>query len=325
MITPQTYVPFLVKEYLRGFVADGGAAVKFVVPQTGYDFASVVSPLREAALADGYVVVQVDARSAKVHMMDKLFHEVARQIDWRGLADVIARRAIAAAGFQLPDGDQPLDLERIAKSNDYAVNYLNVAFNKELQRDILHDYSLTQDFRHAMIALCRAQADRGAEVQTLAASVLDWLNGDLQRITQLRDALIFQRIGRHNARDLLFSLASWVVKAGRGGLVLVIDASQLAVSKRSEAEGSLFYTRPAVLDAYELLRQLIDEVDELSGCLVVVGCAPEFLTEPGRGLEAYHALRLRIADDVRDRRRPNPFAALVRLGVDFAPDDGRNS
>ena len=37
------------------------------------------------------------------------------------------------------------------------------------------------------------------------------------------------------------------------------------------------------------------------------------MTDDNRGLPAYSALQLRIVDEVRDRRRPNPFAALVRL------------
>jgi hypothetical protein len=37
------------------------------------------------------------------------------------------------------------------------------------------------------------------------------------------------------------------------------------------------------------------------------------MTDESRGLPAYSALRLRVADEVRDQRRANPFAALVRL------------
>jgi hypothetical protein len=42
---------------------------------------------------------------------------------------------------------------------------------------------------------------------------------------------------------------------------------------------------------------------------------PELMTDESRGLPAYTALQLRVADEVRDRRRANPFAALVRLEV----------
>ena len=42
---------------------------------------------------------------------------------------------------------------------------------------------------------------------------------------------------------------------------------------------------------------------------------PELVTDEVRGLPAYSALQLRVADEVRDRRRTNPYAALVRLDV----------
>ncbi|MEA2535149.1 MAG: system ATP-binding protein BrxC/D, partial [Actinomycetota bacterium] len=47
----------------------------------------------------------------------------------------------------------------------------------------------------------------------------------------------------------------------------------------------------------------------------------EFETDETRGLTSYTALQLRVADEVRDRRRVNPFAALVRLSdAPFALD-----
>jgi len=42
---------------------------------------------------------------------------------------------------------------------------------------------------------------------------------------------------------------------------------------------------------------------------------PALVTDEVRGLPAYSALQLRVADEVRDRRRTNPYAALVRLDV----------
>ena len=71
----------------------------------------------------------------------------------------------------------------------------------------------------------------------------------------------------------------------------------------------------AVLDAYELLRQLIDATDDLVGMLVVAVIPPDLVSDEKRGLPSYAALQLRVADEVRDRRRTNPFASLVRLDV----------
>jgi hypothetical protein len=71
-----------------------------------------------------------------------------------------------------------------------------------------------------------------------------------------------------------------------------------------------------VLDAYEVLRQLVDGTDELQGCLVVVVCPLEFLgNEYGRGLAGYQALHMRVYDEVRDQNRVNPLAALIRLSA----------
>ena len=64
-----------------------------------------------------------------------------------------------------------------------------------------------------------------------------------------------------------------------------------------------------------MLRQFIDATDELRGVLVIAVMPPVLMTDDARGLPAYTALQLRVADEVRDRRRANPFAALVRLEV----------
>jgi hypothetical protein len=49
--------------------------------------------------------------------------------------------------------------------------------------------------------------------------------------------------------------------------------------------------------------------------LVIAVVPPELVSDEKRGLPAYAALQLRVADEVRDRRRTNPFASLVRLDV----------
>ena len=64
-----------------------------------------------------------------------------------------------------------------------------------------------------------------------------------------------------------------------------------------------------------MLRQLVDNTDELSHCCVVVVAAPEFVTDPNRGIDAYQALKLRIFDEVHDRHRDNPYSSLIRLGA----------
>ena len=82
MIAADVYADFLADEYLDSYIADGGAAVKFVVaadPAQADHFSSTVC---ERAAASGYATVRVDAVDVRVHMMDQVFFDVARQIDW---------------------------------------------------------------------------------------------------------------------------------------------------------------------------------------------------------------------------------------------------
>jgi hypothetical protein len=75
----------------------------------------------------------------------------------------------------------------------------------------------------------------------------------------------------------------------------------------------MHYTRRGALDTYELLRQFIDDTDEVEHMLVVVITGPGLLDEPKRSIDEYLALKLRIENEVRDRERANPLNAMVRL------------
>jgi len=78
-----------------------------------------------------------------------------------------------------------------------------------------------------------------------------------------------------------------------------------------------------VIDAFEALRQLIDDAEMFEGLLVVV-LADEQLTgdDPKRSLNAYDALKMRVWDDVRATARDNPLAALVRVRSGPQPEIG---
>jgi hypothetical protein len=73
------------------------------------------------------------------------------------------------------------------------------------------------------------------------------------------------------------------------------------------------YSRAAVQDVYEALRQFIDGTDETRHFLLVAAAGPGLVLSEKRGLDCYSALKLRTFDDVRDRNRANPLGALVRL------------
>ncbi|MGI8808783.1 MAG: BREX system ATP-binding domain-containing protein [Acidimicrobiales bacterium] len=317
MIGTEEYARFLADEYLGSYVADGGAAVKFVVAAADDDAASFSVALRDRAAAAGYHTARVDAAETRVHMIDQVFFDLARNVDWDALATVAARAALAAASHPVPEGSDDVSVEAVAAHYGVEPGELTRDVNRALQLGVHRDFAMVQEFRTAMLRLCQAVLATGQVTEAEHAAVLDWLRGDLRQITLLRSAMIFRRIGRHNARQMLFSLAHWLSTNGMAGLVVELDVRRLGFARRPRPEErrGLYYTKASLLDAYEMLRQLVDNTDELSHCCVVVLAAPELLVDQNRGLDAYQALKLRIFDEVRDRRRDNPYSSLVRLGA----------
>lgn len=111
---------------------------------------------------------------------------------------------------------------------------------------------------------------------------------------------------------MLASLCHFLRKAGVAGLFLVLDVRRL--SSPSAAEGVQRYSPAAVMDAYEVLREIIDDAEQLPGLFVTV-LASEALAigDPHRALGQYAALQMRVWPDVRPGDRQNPMAPLVWL------------
>jgi bacteriophage exclusion system BrxC/D-like protein len=319
MIGADEYATFLSDEYLDAYVSIGGAAVKFIIPPDDDTAAAFSSSLHAAAMQAGFMSLKVDAVATRVHLMDQVFFDVAHQLDWTVLARVAVRRAMSDAGYPPPVGSgatESIGVEALAAHHRVDPVELSRDLNRQLQLMIVQDYAMVHEFRVAMLRLCQADLATGQVSDAERDAVIAWLHGVLRQMSVLRSAMIFRRIGRHNARTMLFSACHWAASNGFTGLVIELDVRRLGFARRPlpEERDGFYYTKTALLDAYELLRQLVDNTDALSNCCVVVIAAPEFLTDDNRGVSAYQALKLRVHDEVRDRTRDNPFASLVRLG-----------
>lgn len=312
----EAYLGFLAKEYLNTYVAAGGGAVKLVVPEDASVAERFADGLAGIAQDNGFVHAWVDATHTRVHLVDQLFFEVARQVDWMSLAARVLHAAYQATGFPAA-GYEPAELAVAAVADEHGIDMMELyrSLRRTLESAVLADTSLTHEFRVAMLRLCQALTGHIDIVEADRLTVLAWLTGQKVPATQLRAVLLHSRITRYNARALLGSLTRWIRKAGLPGLVLRLDLERLAVVRRPPVEQreGFYYSKPGTLDAYEVLRQLIDSVDELPGLFAAVVLPPELITDEQRGLPAYSALELRVADEVHDRDRANPYAALARL------------
>ncbi len=301
-------------DYLETFIPAGGAAVKFAITAPFVPADKIRRGLEELGSRHDLACFALDGSRTRIHMIDQLFHAVAATVDWDGLAGDLVRRLLAADGFVLPEPPEPGRYARIAELSGTSEQEVRRRTRVLLHEHVEQDFAMVREFRIAMLRLCQAALEPNAAEMVEVVAIHDWLRGELRQVSLLKPAGIFQKLGRHLARDMFLSLAHWLRLAGRRGSLLILDITRYSLERRSaEADGLLFYSTTAVIDVYEVLRQFIDAVDELEGCLVAVIAPTAFLTDEKRGLARYMALRLRIWDEVRDRKLANPLSSLVRL------------
>lgn len=308
------YLEFVEREYLAGYISRGGASVKLLCPTDDVARARLAAAFPE--IGNGFAYAEVDAATTRVHLIDQVFTAVARQLDWVALADSVVRSALDRAAFPTPAGSDGIDLGAIARHHDVDAAELYRTVRRGIEQLVLRDAELSHEFRVAMLRLCQERLGRGDVTVPERETVLGWLHGERLPAADLRRVGLNAKVNRYNARPLLLSTTRWLRIAGRSGLVLRLDLDRLAVTRRPPAglRDGFYYAKAAALDAYELVRQMIDAIDETAGLFVAVQVPPALVHDETRGLPAYTALQLRVADEVRDRHRPNPYAALVRIG-----------
>ncbi len=307
------------REYIGGFVTAGGAAVKFTVGDE-FELASLRRHLGELSERHDLAYVHIDAAATRLHMIQDFFFAVARTLDWDAMAQRFVEALFDRQGYEWPRPGEAVPIGEVAERNGVDLILLRRDFNRWMAAEIMRDPEMSQDFRVAMTRLCQRRLEPEDTQPGVTAPVLEWLRGELRRIGELKGTFINAKITRHNGRVMLRSLCRWLRRCGRRGLCVALDVGQLAKTGRAIGNGRR-YTPAAVMDAFEVLRQLIDDAEHFAGLLLVVLADDALLGDhPKRSVGAYPALKMRIWDDVRPEGRDNPLAPLVRLTRQARPE-----
>jgi hypothetical protein len=311
---PEDWIQFVTAEYLETFITAGGSSIKFAVPLDDAAFSKLNDALTQQAWNAGFLAVEIDAEDTRIHMVDQLFFRLSEQISW----DIAAERLLGELAHELRYA-VPATLgselyEDLARENGIDGNMMLMEMKKKISDRVFRNTELAKEFRVAMSHICIARLSGGDEGATTIRVITDWLTGRNTAVSAVKPYQIFNRVSRNNARHLIESTLRWLSMCGYPGIVMKIDARRLTAT-RNPRDGSVYYTKAMVLDAYEVMRQFIDATDRLRNCLLVVVPSVEFLDEDptGRGLGVYEALKFRIFDEIRDRNLVNPMASLVRL------------
>jgi len=308
------WLELIEREYIRDFIVAGGGAVKFAVGDA-HQLEVVARVLDLLSERDGLAHVAIDAATTRLHMIQDVFFAIAGALDWNAMAQRFVESLFAKKGYEWPRPGEAAPIQDVAERNRLDVTLLRRDFRQWLTAEVMRDTEMTQDFRVAMTQLCLRRLEPEDAQLGITTPVLQWLHGELRRIGALKQTFITARITRHNARAMLRSLCRWVRLCGRQGLCATLDIRQLGRTGAAVDDG-IRYSPAAILDAFEVLRQVIDDSEHFGGLLLVVLADQTLIgDDTKRSLDAYLALKMRIWSDVRPEGRDNPLAPLVVLAA----------
>ncbi len=289
-----------------------------------------------------------DGRPPQLHRIERFYAAVTEQVDWQGWAQAQARNVLERLGLRIPLGTSLDDIQAIAEANKTDRDYLIQQYQAEARRSV-QDRAMTVEFRNAITNLWVDQLLPDTSTPGRSDVLTAWLGGEPlppggARV--LSRCQIFGRISSINARHYLVSFCEWSRRVGRTGILIVLDFRAYERTGRAGRAGATGADIKSAIDAgatledilrllaqaetesdalrygkqsYEqmlsLLRRFIDEVDRFPSLALIVLTSPQYfgVDERVRRYTDYVALNTRIGDEVADRHRANPDAAVVRL------------
>ena len=261
-------------------IADGGAAIRFVIGEYGAGKTFFLNLIRLIALERKLVTIHADLAP------DRRIHATAGQA--RGLyAEAVRNMATRTK----PDGGALGSVvERFVTEAIKEAQERSEAVERVIDRQLapLQDEVGGFDYAVVLKAYWRGSEDGNEGIKVAA---LRWLRGEYSTRTEARQALgVRTIIDDDGVYDALKLLAAFVRLTGYGGLFVVFDELvNLYKLQSSQARNQNFE---------QILRILNDVLQgNTRGLGFALGGTPEFLLDTRRGLYSYQALQSRLAEN----------------------------
>lgn len=261
-------------------IADGGAAIRFVIGEYGAGKSFFLSLVRLVALEKRLLTVHADLGP------DRRLHASNGQA--RGLyAEAVRNLATRTK----PEGGALASvLERFIGDLTQASRESGLPMRRALEERLgaLREAGGGHDFATVIEAYWRG-GEAGDEAPK--AHALRWLRGEYPTKTEARQALgVRSIIDDQDLHEGLKLIAALARLAGYGGLLVCFDEMVNLYKLQSKQARDQNYER--------LLSMLNDTLQgNTAGLGFVLGGTPEFLTDTRRGLYSYAALQSRLAEN----------------------------
>lgn len=268
----------LVKDVER--IADGGAAIRFIIGDYGSGKTFFLNLARLVALEKGMVVLSADLAP------DRRIHATAGQA--RALYAEMARNASTRTK---PDGGAMANIvERFVAQAVRQADQEEREAGAVIRDKLAHLEELTGGYDFATVI---AKYWEGHETgdEDLKSNTLRWLRAEFSTKTDARKALgVRTIIDDSGVYDHLKVFGTFVREAGYSGLVVSLDELvNLYKLTSSQARNA----------NYEQILRILNDVLQGGASHIgfMLGGTPEFLMDTRRGLYSYEALRSRLAEN----------------------------
>jgi hypothetical protein len=313
------------KEYqLQYFIKNGGSKVKFLIGSKGIGKTHLVRSVLYDAKQENYVTVYLSANEYKLNNLVSFYHEIIGQIDLDLLIQDICCVVAKNFGFDRHQYDgSEVFIPMIYPQ--YPNTQMAISeFGKKVSQ-IVREYDFLPSFQAFIYQVTRS---RMVENNLDKIRLLKrWLSAAYDVSTdekkQFKDLCLYDKLQRFNARDWIISLIQLVKLSGKKGLVVGIDNLDILIQKNPDTN-RYFYTKNAVTDVYEILRQLIDDTEILEYFLLLVSGDRSLIENLERGFRSYDALWIRLQTGLAASDKFNSLADLLDIDKYFETQQSNN-
>ena len=303
---------FWLEQYLDAYISLGGSKIKFLTGDPGSGKSHCLGLFLAEAASRRYRTVALSARSSWIHDFKEIYSGALAAVDFGLCLKRCADNVIVDMGYRPEDIPEGMSFADYLAGRDLFDPVTRRELRSQLNAIFFKNPRIDKNF-----AICAGLMTGGIlghpSLEPASRELLmSWLSGEKGvRLAPLRKlGMTPSRITKYNARHMLRSLVELIRMAGFSGLVVVIDDMEILAGASSIED--IRYTKMRREDAYESIRELIDEIDTLSHTMFVFAFNRGLIEDETAGLKSYQALWMRIQNEIESRRF-NRFSDIIDL------------
>jgi len=311
-IGKEKWIEIMKEYYLENYINNGGSKVKMLISKRGTGKTHLLKYLNYTAKNLDYNSMYFSIReiTERINNISDFYKLIAKKIDPEILIRGLSLKVAEQMGFSQEKYDGttkllPLLIESGFGQFDAKREIKQSVYNAFKNADFSPSF-----FTFAYLVVNERLCSDNIEHTKIA---IKWLKGEKLERSEKRDTYLFEILQKSNARYWLNALIKILNFAGIKGIVVLLD--DLEVLTEKNIEGKYIYTLNAVKDTYELLRQLIDDMELLNGFLLVLAGDKILIDDEKRGLKSYEALWMRLQTGLVQVERFNPLADIVDVDL----------